>query len=323
MKLLRGVLLGVVVFLGVGVGALWLLRPEPLASRAEVLRAEALPPAFEALKPLHAPKTPPRPGEWLAEHEEEGQSLADWRSSDPVRAGDGLTTLYLQPIGDFSDAQREVVRLTADYMERFFGLPVTMLEPLPARVIPDAARRKNPLTHQPQILSTYVLRLLTEKRPADAVAYLGLTAEDLYPEPSWNFVYGQASLVDRVGVWSLYRHGDPSESERAFEQSLWHTLGTALHETAHMLSMPHCIAYECMMNGSNHEEEAVTRPLEPCPVCLAKLCEATGCDPVKRLERIEAFWAQRPLRSPPLTDYLAGARAKLGASGAPRAQPTP
>jgi archaemetzincin len=31
--------------------------------------------------------------------------------------------------------------------------------------------------------------------------------EDLYPEPSWNFVFGQASLNERVGVYSFARYG--------------------------------------------------------------------------------------------------------------------
>ena len=51
------------------------------------------------------------------------------------------------------------------------------------------------------------------RRPEDAVAVLGLTTSDLWPGEGWNFVFGQASLRDRIGVWSLYRFGDPERSD--------------------------------------------------------------------------------------------------------------
>lgn len=38
-----------------------------------------------------------------------------------------------------------------------------------------------------------------------------------------------------------------------------------------MLGIPHCVAYECCMNGSNHLAEKDARPLEFCPECTAKL----------------------------------------------------
>jgi archaemetzincin len=37
------------------------------------------------------------------------------------------------------------------------------------------------------------------------------------------------------------------------------------------LTLKHCIAFRCLLNGSNHQEERDSRPLHPCPVCLRKL----------------------------------------------------
>jgi archaemetzincin len=37
-------------------------------------------------------------------------------------------------------------------------------------------------------------------------AFLAITMEDLYPEPAWNFVFGQASLQLRVAVFSFARY---------------------------------------------------------------------------------------------------------------------
>lgn len=258
--------------------------------RALELREEPLEPRFERLKPLHKDKVPPKAGDWLSEHREQGESAEAYQHSRPVRPGAGQSTLYLQPIGDFSPEQLQIVARTQDFLGRFFSLKVQSLEPLPPSAIPSQARRNHPVSGQPQVLTSYILlQVLLPKRPADAVAVLGLTAEDLYPDPNWNFVFGEASLEDRVGVWSIHRFGNPAESPEAFRLSLERTLKTAAHETAHMLGMQHCIAYECVINGSNHQEEADSQPLELCPACLQKLCWNVGCDPAERFRQLASF----------------------------------
>ena len=119
-------------------------------------------------------------------------------------------------------------------------------------------------------------QVLRPRLPADASTYLALTTSDLWPGEGWNFVFGQASLNQRVGVWSIARNGDPHGDEHGLPLCLLRTLKTASHETGHMFSMPHCTLYECNMCGSNHRQEADRRPLWLCPCCLAKLCHATG-----------------------------------------------
>jgi hypothetical protein len=47
-------------------------------------------------------------------------------------------------------------------------------------------------------------------------------------------------------------------------------------------ALPHCIAWSCLMNGSNSLPEADARPLELCPSCMAKLCRALDLEPVAR-----------------------------------------
>lgn len=267
-----------------------------MEARARQLRAERLEPPFERLKALHRPKVPPRQGDWLQAHREQGQSVAEYRNARPVRPERERSTLYLQPIGDFSEAQREVVRKTRDYLERFFGLRAVLKQPLPLSAIPASARRVHPAWGIPQVLTTYILEeVLLPRRPVDAVAFLALTAEDLYPDPSWNFVFGQASLRERVGVWSLYRNGDPGESREAFRLCLERTLKTASHEIGHMLGIQHCVAYECLMNGSNHRAEADARPLALCPADLEKLCWNVGDDPVARFGRLAEFASENGL----------------------------
>ena len=80
-----------------------------------------------------------------------------------------------------------------------------------------------------------------------------------------------------------------------------------------MLWIVHCVAWECVMNGSNHDLEADARPLEPCPSCLAKLCHAVRCDLLKRFQALEAFWRDRP-RGDTTFEYVRAARALLQAA---------
>ncbi|NQU25236.1 MAG: Zn-dependent protease [Candidatus Nealsonbacteria bacterium] len=249
-----------------------------------------LPAKFRKLLPLHTKLGKPKPGEWLAEHEESGQTFRQYVAVGPVKPTKGRNVIYIQPLGDFTKTQRKILDLTTEFMGIYFDLPVKVREGLPLSEIPAKAQRTHPTWGDKQILSTYVLYdVLKPRLPKDACVSLALTASDLWPGKGWNFVFGQASLRERVGVWSIYRNGDPDESDASFLLCLRRTIKTATHETGHMFSMKHCTAYECNMCGSNHRVESDSQPQALCPHCLAKLCYATGADPRKRYEKLIAF----------------------------------
>ena len=198
--------------------------------------------------------------------------------------------LYVQPLGQFDTVGRKVLDRTAEFLGIYFQLPVKVRKDLSLDVVPAEARREHPIWQVKQILSTYVLeKVLQPRLPEDACAYIALTTSDLWPGEGWNFVFGQASLSERVGVWLTYRNGDPHGEAAAFRLCLLRTLKTASHETGHMFSIQHCTLYECNMCGSNHQKEADGHPLWLCPCCLAKLCYATGADPAKRYKELAAF----------------------------------
>ena len=180
--------------------------------------------------------------------------------------------------------------MTLEYLEAYFGLPVKFYDPIPIFVIPDYARRIHPMTKDRQILTSYVLEeVLKPKIPEDAFCFIAFTTSDLWPGAGWNFVFGQASDEDRIGVWSIYRNGDPNESQEAFNLCLKRTIKTGTHEIGHMFSIWHCIAFECNMNGSNHRKESDQRPLWLCPICLKKLCWIIGLDPIERYRKVVEF----------------------------------
>ena len=245
--------------------------------------------------PLHTRLGKPKPGEWLAEHFEAGQTYRQYLDSRPVRRGK-RRTIYVEPLGEMTATQKKIVNLTAECLRAYYQLPVTVLDNLPLTTVPKSARRKAGGGHDEQILTDYVLEnVLKPRLPKDAVAMIALTTADLWPGEGWNYVFGQASLSDRVGVWSMHRFGDPDAGPAAYKLCLLRTLKTATHETGHMFSMAHCVAYRCNMDGSNHLPEADRQPLEMCPHCLAKLCYATGADPAKRFEQLIAFYKANDL----------------------------
>ena len=56
-----------------------------------------------------------------------------------------------------------------------------------------------------------------------------------------------------------------------------------------MFGIKHCVYYECLMNGSNHDEEAANKPMSLCPVCLRKLQSNVKFDILERYERMLAY----------------------------------
>ncbi len=242
------------------------------------------------LEPIHESLGKPKPGDWLATQHECGQTFAEYIGCDPVRPQGNRTQIYVQPIGDMTETQRQIVELSAEFMGLYFNCEIVLLSPLSADVIPAHARRMGYSKFGEQFLSTYLWKdLLKSNLPPDALASIAFTATDLWPGEGWNYVFGQASTVDRVGVWSMARFGDPDESAEAFQTSLVRTLGTATHETGHMLSIKHCTAYECNMCGSNTLEEGDRHPIYLCPRCLTKVCWATRTHPLERFEKLAEF----------------------------------
>jgi archaemetzincin len=254
---------------------------------------EPYPELKQKLRPLANPLPVPRPGDWLAEHDEPGQTFAEYLDAKPVRKSDKLHTIYPCLVGDSGEAQRRILALTEEYLAFFFDCPVKVQRQVALASIPARARRTHPSWGDPQVLTGYILHdVLEPERPADALAYLALTASDLWPGKGWNFVFGQANLRQRTGIWSIYRNGDPGED---FTLCLRRTLGTASHELCHVLTIHHCTAFRCLMNGSNHQQERDTRPLRLCPVCLRKLFRNLRVEPVPYPMKLNTFCRQNGL----------------------------
>ncbi len=224
---------------------------------------------------------------WSSNHPKEKLQTFDNFIARTVRPNPKLNTIYIQQIGDLTKSQEKVIDAVCEFLQVFFNSPVKRLDPVGLNAIPQNARRTHPQWGDKQILTSYVLNnILLPKRPKDAIAVLGLTTSDLWPGEGWNFVFGQASLVERVGIWSLYRYGNPDTDEASYLKFLLRALKVALHETGHMYGIEHCISFRCCMNGSNSLPETDDAPLAFCSECSAKIWYRTGVDPNEWFEKL-------------------------------------
>jgi archaemetzincin len=235
-----------------------------------------------------------RPGDWLAEHHENGQTFDEFIQSDR-NSPDGIrNVIYLKPIGQFRKDQSPSLDLLGEYAAAYFLMNVEILPTIDIRRL-DLTIRSNPYSQNRQLLTVDILRNLKRNLPGNAFCVLAITMEDLFPDPRWNFVFGQASLRDRVGVFSFARY-DPvfygeSRGSRYQELLLRRSAKVLVHETAHMFSLAHCIYFKCVLNGSNHLQESDSRPLSLCPVCLRKLQFSIRFDVVARYHRLKQFYS--------------------------------
>jgi archaemetzincin len=234
----------------------------------------------------------PGPSDWLAVHREPGQTFEQFRGSRPIRPDAHRRIIYLQPLGVFPEQQSPSLEKLREYAAAFFQTEVKALSPVSVDT-GGFTSRTNSMTRRRQILTEDVLRWLKGKLPADGFCLLAITMEDLYPEPSWNFVFGQASMTERVGVYSFARY-DPAFYGEArgkdYQALLLRRSGKVLtHETGHMFGLAHCVHFACVMNGSNHLQESDRRPLHLCSVCLRKLQFSVGFDVVKRYRDLASF----------------------------------
>lgn len=245
----------------------------------------------------------PRPGDWLSHHEERGQSFKSFARRSIRHGPHGhVDTLEIVPIGEFDPDEAPSIVVLQDFMNRFFGCK--------CRIAKDRISVKDVATSSlvdgDQLLCSDALSFLRKRRVHRSVfAQIGVTMQDLTPGEGWNFVYGQASLVDGVGIFSFarynpnfFRHQHEPLTVSEHEDMLQKSCKTMAHEVTHVFGLRHCIYFHCIMNGNNGDEE---HPLALCPICLRKLHDAVGPAHFKIQERYKSlakFYNQRGWTDP-------------------------
>ena len=224
----------------------------------------------------------PEPGgfDWLASHQEEGQTYDEFLKSNPNRPGQGgRKFIYLQPVGEFPKEAPKLEVLKA-YLEAYFHpMPVKLSKSLRLKSSSSIQTRGD------QLNSTDLLNALQKRVPYDAHVMMAVTMKDLYPGPKWNFVFGVARLKDRCGVFSFARYGADADKKLA----LLRAMKVISHETGHAFGIKHCIYFRCLMNGSNSLGETDRAPLHFCPSCLRKIHWGLRFKPAERYKKLSEF----------------------------------
>lgn len=251
---------------------------------------------LEAIAITDKPLEIPKPGEWLAEHEEKGQTFEAYTTSKPLQVSLIHQYIYILPIGNFSTKEDFILDKTVRYLELFYGVSVRKMTPLQEKIIPKNRRRNNE-NGEEQLDASYILdSIILPKKPKDALVVMGLTSKDLYPSPSWNFVFGLATYSKGVGITSFARY-DPNNAD--YRVCLRRTIRTSAHEIGHMFQMKHCTHAKCVMNGVNSLSEDDTKPNTLCSVCLQKLHWNFDYEVKTRFKNLLSFYKEHDLQ----TDY--------------------
>uniref|UniRef100_A0A8C4VQQ8 Archaelysin family metallopeptidase 1 n=1 Tax=Gopherus evgoodei TaxID=1825980 RepID=A0A8C4VQQ8_9SAUR len=197
--------------------------------------------------------------------------------------------IYLQPIGntDLIEEPAGIWLLDSlrSCLESFFlGLHVKCLPSVPISSI-HCCYRQSQDSDRAQLHADGILTFLKNNKPPDALCVLGLTLLDLYPCETWSFTFGKF-LPGQVGVCSFARFSG------SFPQPGCTTLNPATgreelrevtcHEICHLIGLGNCRWLQCIMQGALSLDEALLRPLEPCPVCLRKLQYVAGFKLIER-----------------------------------------
>ncbi len=229
---------------------------------------------------------------WQTAFRDPVQDFDAYRASGPMRPTAARKVFVLQPIGPFDEKQKKLLADVAAYCGACFQLPVRVEKPLGLGINAKTRPAQGVAAGGVQYDASAFIYQLHQKLPPDAAFYVGVTMADL-GAGDLNFVFGQGSLDFRVGIYSLCRYfpefsgrkGQPGDEKIGLRRSCQ----VLAHETGHLLGMPHCLFYKCVMNGSNGLGDADAAPLDFCPICHRKLLYNLGCDPEKRFADLLKF----------------------------------
>lgn len=237
-------------------------------------------------------------GEWLERNKERGQTFTQYWDKNsaiqPTQPTEQRKKIYLQLYGDFDETQLRLMDSVQRFLSIFYELPIERLEQksLDSTKL-DTINWRFHKQNGFQVKTGFILDSLEKDLPNDGVLLVSFTTNDVYPNEKWSFVFGQARLYDRVGIWSMARFGDVdviNKDTDAFNLALQRTCKTAVHEIGHIFSLQHCTFYRCAMQGANSLTELDGHPSYFCPVCDAKIISNLNLTLSQRYENLAAFW---------------------------------
>lgn len=281
------------------------------AAVKESTREKKVPKEFLSPDSHFRPVPLPSQGEWLDQHRETGQTFRSFnRLSMKVVPHGHVRVIELVPVGPFQAGRSPDLDKLRRYVACFFGIEARVAEPLDLlkTFTAETSEPRGPregMEGQLQLCTNDIFDLLRvrmkQRSSRDVLCSVVITMADLFcvknGDEAWNFVFGQALLMDGIGCFSFARY-DPTGSYALMWEGkpdgsnyqqmsgtgsstpmsdddasrlLQRACKVCVHETGHIFGLKHCVFYDCLMNGANHLEEFDKRTMHLCPVCLRKL----------------------------------------------------
>lgn len=141
---------------------------------------------YRKLMGLFDPIAKPKPGDWLSEHKESGQTFEQFAKSDFRRVRQNQKTIYVQPLE--KEISSDMINTFEKFLTAYFpGMIIKINPPIALEKEKSVAWRINDYSNKKQYNASDILKFLRSKVPKDSYCTIGCTMTDLYPQDSWNF----------------------------------------------------------------------------------------------------------------------------------------
>jgi archaemetzincin len=175
-------------------------------------------------------------------------------------------TYYVRALGDVAPAHTDYA---CQVVHDVFHLRCRVLRPQPLPVTALDAERH-------QYDADRLDEVLFRDLPTDAMGLMAVTNGDLFEAGKSRFVFGEAHLVDHVGVVSLARYRNSwwglADDEALFRSRFYKVL---IHEVGHTLGVPHCPNRRCAMREDRTLADLDVSPEVFCDHCQEALKRGT------------------------------------------------
>ena len=222
-----------------------------------------------------------QPSSWSRRNPQEGpqtfeEFLKLWRQNGIPRGRRNVLAVSIQ--ASLRSRWPEMCQSAMSIVSAYFGLPARLSE------MGLENLKKHP-ERQNQVESRTILeRLISDVRSEDLAA-IGIIAEDLCPTDQGNFVFGECVMEESWCVVSSHRLLENASRTDSAQQLRFFKILT--HEIAHLLGLPHCVNFQCNMNGKNCLAEVDEDPFDMCPECTAKICFACNYEVHERATKLQ------------------------------------
>nr|XP_034492483.1 archaemetzincin-2-like [Marmota flaviventris] len=238
---------------------------EKLDAREQQLMKEA----FQPTSDLYGPIILQSQSDWIISHPEAPQDFEQF-FSNPYRKipSPEKHSIYLLAIGSLGNTRvisEEYTKWLKGYCEAFFyGMSVKLLEPISVSAT-RCSFRVNDHTRNLQIHAGVGIFSFARYGSDFYSSHYKGTVKKLHKKSSNDYAIFDNYFIPEITSVLLLR-----------------SCKTLSHEIGHIFGLRHCQWLTCLMQGSNHLEEADRRPLNLCPICLRKLQCAIGFNIAER-----------------------------------------